>query len=272
MNSLATVLFLASAALAAPQYYYQPGSQYYYQPGYGYGHGYGYGNYQSQQAYRPQSLNTFRYAQNPLRSAALQPQQTYNPLTHKVVPLNPLRSSAALQSPTVRGSALASLSSQNAMTPQQRAQYLPVMKALLKVMETKYPAAQDINTLMILTRDLSKQVPKGQNLLADFGNFGLGSMESMGLPESGDIIVNVDGTPHIRTQWGSFPLSDTTLMTDEERARFLPSVRAFTSVLQKDNVDPEEMKFLLAEGKKLQALLPQNVMGSIDTAVSSVPY
>ena len=46
------------------------------------------------------------------------------------------------------------------MTPQQRAQYLPVMKALLKVMETKYPAAQDINTLMILTRDLSKQVPK----------------------------------------------------------------------------------------------------------------
>ena len=49
---------------------------------------------------------------------------------------------------------------QNAMTPQQRAQYLPVMKALLKVMETKYPAAQDINTLMILTRDLSKQVPK----------------------------------------------------------------------------------------------------------------
>ena len=46
------------------------------------------------------------------------------------------------------------------MTPQQRAQYLPVMKALLKVMETKYPAAQDINTLMVLTRDLSAQVPK----------------------------------------------------------------------------------------------------------------
>ena len=85
------------------------------------------------------------------------------------------------------------------MTPQQRAQYLPVMQALLKVMETKYPAAQDINTLMVLTRDLSNQ---GQNLLGNFGNFGLGSMESMGLPESGDIIVNVDGTPHIRTQWG----------------------------------------------------------------------
>ena len=91
---------------------------------------------------------------------------------------------------------------QNAMTPQQRAQYLPVMQALLKVMETKYPSAQDINTLMVLTRDLSNQVPKGQNLLGNFGNFGLEGMESMGLPESGDIIVNVDGTPHIRTQWG----------------------------------------------------------------------
>ena len=61
-------------------------------------------------------------------------------------------------------------------------------------------------------------------------------------------------------------------MTDEERARFLPSVRAFTSVLQKDNVDPEEIKFLMAEGKKLQALLPQNMLGSIDNAVSSVRY
>merc|ERR1719331_3551508 len=70
MNSIATVLFLASTALAAPQYYYQPGNQYYYQPGYG--PGYGYGNYQPQQAYRPQPLNTFRYAQNPLRSAPLQ--------------------------------------------------------------------------------------------------------------------------------------------------------------------------------------------------------
>ena len=76
---------MASATLAAPQYYYRPGNQYYYQPGYGYGQGYGYGNYQPQQAYRPQPLNTFRYAQNPLRSSAL-------------------------QSPTVRGTGLDSLS------------------------------------------------------------------------------------------------------------------------------------------------------------------
>jgi len=246
MNSIATVLFLASSALAAPQYYYNPGSQYYYRPGYG--PGYGYGNYQPQQAYQPQPLNTFRYAQNPLRSAPL-------------------------QSPTVRGTGLDALSGafggQNAMTPQQRAQYLPVMQALLKVMETKYPSAQDINTLMVLTRDLSNQVPKGQNLLGNFGNFGLEGMESMGLPESGDIIVNVDGTPHIRTQWGAFPLSNVSLMTDEERARFLPAVRTFTSVLQKDYVDPEEMKILMAEAKKLQALLPQNLTGSINNAVTS---
>ena len=121
---------------------------------------------------------------------------------------------------------LGAFGGQNAMTPQQRAQYLPVMQALLRVMETKYPSAQDINTLMVLTRDLSNQVPKGQNLLGSFGGFGLEGiffllilffliykisfyyyfsfegMESMGLPESGDIIVNVDGTPHIRTQWG----------------------------------------------------------------------
>ena len=97
---------------------------------------------------------------------------------------------------------LGAFGGQNAMTPQQRAQYLPVMQALLRVMETKYPSAQDINTLMVLTRDLSNQVPKGQNILGSFGGFGLEGMESMGLPESGDIIVNVDGTPHIRTQWG----------------------------------------------------------------------
>ena len=68
---------------------------------------------------------------------------------------------------------------------------------------------------------------------------------------------------------GAFPLSNVSLMTDEERARFLPAVRAFTSVLQKDNPSSEELNFLIAEGKKLQALLPQNMMGTINNAVSS---
>ena len=68
---------------------------------------------------------------------------------------------------------------------------------------------------------------------------------------------------------GAFPLSNVSLMTDEERARFLPAVRTFTSVLQKDYVDPEEMKILMAEAKKLQALLRQNLKGSINNAVTS---
>ena len=78
------------------------------------------------------------------------------------------------------------------------------MKALLKVMESNRPSVQDINTLMILTRELNKKVPKGQNLLGNFGNFGIDNLESMGLPEYGDIITNVNGVPHIRTTFGKY--------------------------------------------------------------------
>ena len=58
-------------------------------------------------------------------------------------------------------------------------------------------------------------------------------------------------------------------MTDEERTTFLPAVRTFTSVLQKDYVDPQEMEILMAEAKKIQALLPQNLQGTINNAVTS---
>ena len=92
------------------------------------------------------------------------------------------------------------------ITSEQRAIYLPVMKALLKVMSTKRPAAQDINNLLIVTRELNKKVPKGQNLLGNFGsgdlNFGVDDLESMGLPETGDLIITVKGTPHIKTTFG----------------------------------------------------------------------
>ena len=82
----------------------------------------------------------------------------------------------------------------------QRAQYLPVMRALLKVMESKRSSPNDINTLMVLTRDLLKQIPDDQ---LNFGpNSWLGKVRDMGLPESGDIIVNVNRIPHITTQWG----------------------------------------------------------------------
>ena len=92
----------------------------------------------------------------------------------------------------------------NGITEEQRQLYLPVMRALLKVMQTDRPSARDINTLMVETRDLNKKVPKGQNLLGNFANFGIDGLESMGLPEFGDIIENVDGIPHIRTTWGKF--------------------------------------------------------------------
>merc|ERR1712029_648279 len=73
----------------------------------------------------------------------------------------------------------------------------------------------------------------------------------MGLPETGDIIVNVEGEPHIRTQFGAFPLSDINLMTNEERARYLPSVRTFTNILKKDNVAPDEINLLLEQTRDL---------------------
>merc|ERR1712029_596909 len=161
------------------------------------------------------------------------------------------------------------LDSKNALSPQERAQYLPVMKALLKVLSTKRPSPQDVNTLLVLTRDLSSYVPKGQNLLGAFGNFGLGnfgdfaSLESMGLPKTGDIITNVNGVPSIKTEFGTFPLSDVSLMTDEERATYLPAVKTFISVLQKDNVDPSEINTLLEQSRDLTNAIPNNPDSSL---------
>merc|ERR1712241_871843 len=110
------------------------------------------------------------------------------------------------------------------MTRQERNQYLPVMRALEKVMATSTPAPEGVNTLLILTRDLTSQIPEGQSipsfLGAGFGGFGLNGLENMGLAKTGDVIVDVNGVPHIVTQFGAFPLSQTSLMTDEERARF----------------------------------------------------
>ena len=94
----------------------------------------------------------------------------------------------------------------------QRATYLPVMRALLNVMEAgDRPSAQLINTLLLATRELNKKVPKGQNLLGSFGgagglggfgNFDISGLENMGLPETGDIVINVGGVPHVKTTFG----------------------------------------------------------------------
>ena len=47
-------------------------------------------------------------------------------------------------------------------------------------------------------------------------------------------------------------------MTDDEREQFLPAVRTFTSILEKDILDPEEVRLLGKQIKKLDSwnLLP----------------
>ena len=57
---------------------------------------------------------------------------------------------------------------------------------------------------------------------------------------------------------GMFPLSDTSLMTAEERRQFLPVARTFTSILQKDNIDAEEMNLLLDQSRELTNRLAQS--------------
>ena len=86
------------------------------------------------------------------------------------------------------------------------------MRALLRVMEADRTSPQDINTLMVATRELNRKIPQNGIDLGNFDNFGnLGGfnsedLKSMGLPESGDMVVSVDGVPHIRTKFGkNFP-------------------------------------------------------------------
>merc|ERR1712241_701268 len=227
MRSLAATLLLASAACAAPQFYYAPG----------------YGSYGLEVPYQPMPLFEFRYSQNPLRT---QTYRNFNSQNQQGFGRSIGGSNQQNQQFTQQfnnqtfNSAFGNFAS-NGITEEQRQLYLPVMRALLKVMQTDRPSARDINTLMVETRDLNKKVPKGQNLLGNFANFGIDGLESMGLPEFGDIIENVDGIPHIRTTWGSFPLSDTSLMTPAERARFIKPVKVFTNVLEKGNADANEV-------------------------------
>ena len=55
------------------------------------------------------------------------------------------------------------LGTKNTLSIEQRNQVLPVMKALLKVMETKTPAPEDVNTLLLITRDLIRDAPRGRS-------------------------------------------------------------------------------------------------------------
>jgi hypothetical protein len=96
------------------------------------------------------------------------------------------------------------LAVRNAMTLEERNTYLPVMKTLVKVMETRYPAPEDVNTLLVLSRDLAKGLFKVKGELpipAAFGDVNLVNIADMLLDE-GDAIVNVDGLPHFLTRYG----------------------------------------------------------------------
>ena len=68
-------------------------------------------------------------------------------------------------------------------------------------METSTPAPEDVNTLLVLTRELTKQIPEGSSFLPTFNGFNVGDM---GLPEDGDVIIDYEGVPHIVTQFGKF--------------------------------------------------------------------
>ena len=49
-------------------------------------------------------------------------------------------------------------------------------------------------------------------------------------------------------------------MTDAERQQFLPSVRTFISVLEKETLDPNEINALLEESRELTNVIPANLL------------
>ena len=119
--------------------------------------------------------------------------------------------------------------------------------------------------MLLLTRDLNKRIPKDQNILNQFGNLGIANLESMGLPAHGDIIVSNNGVPSIRTEFGTFPLSDTSLMSIEERINLLPIVRQFTDILERGSADPVETELLLEKAHSLTRFIPENIKEQIQT-------
>merc|ERR1712142_20764 len=158
------------------------------------------------------------------------------------------------------------LAAKNALTVKERNKFLPVLKALVKVMETSTPAPQDVNDLLVLSRDLTKGLPKGESFIPSFNGLNIGEM---GLKEDGDVIIDIGGVPHIMTQFGAFPLSDVSLMTDEERERFLPATKTFISVLEKDRINQNEINELIKQSEALQELIPEQWQGLINNNVPS---
>ena len=79
------------------------------------------------------------------------------------------------------------------------------MKALEKVMETSTPKPEDVNTLLVLSRDLAKEAPEGNQTFPAFAGIEVG-VADLGLADEGPAIVNLDGIPHIVTQFGKLNL------------------------------------------------------------------
>ena len=95
-------------------------------------------------------------------------------------------------------------SGKNFLTREQRAQWLPIMKATLKVMETPTLDPRDVNNLLVMSRDLMKDQPQSAKLFSSFGGgfAALEGIEGMGLPKEGDVIETIEGVPHIVTEFG----------------------------------------------------------------------
>jgi len=159
------------------------------------------------------------------------------------------------------------LDSRNAWTFKEKFKYYSVIKALLKVMETSTPAPEDVNTLLVLSRELAKELPENDQTFNGFGGIEIG-IADMGLLDEGDAIVRVDGTPHIVTAYGAFPLSDVSLMTDEERETYLPTVKAFIKVLENDKIDQDDLDNLIEEGEKIQELMPDHWKAIISQTIN----
>ena len=67
---------------------------------------------------------------------------------------------------------------------------------------------------------------------------------------------------------GAFPLSDVSLMTDEERETYLPTVKAFIKVLENDSIDQNELNELIEEGEKIQELMPEHWKAIISQTIN----
>merc|ERR1712109_298857 len=234
----ATLLCLVVPVLGAPkpQGYYRLGPQHSY----------------SQRSYGGQ---VYRRTSNPyqtVRSTASRPLSYYN---YPVAPVKTASTPKSVQTPF----GVFKLAARNSMTRQSRNQYLPVMRALLKVMETSTPAPEDVNTLLVLTRELTNSIPS-------FNGF---DIEGLGLlAEDGDVIVQHNDIPHIVTEFGAFPLSDVSLMTDAEREQFLPITKNFINILEKDTVTQNEIDLLVEQSEELSELIPEKFRDVITQSIN----